>query len=86
MKSYTIEWYGSGEVREIFAANDTDAELAALEIVDVPGAVAADQWDADGRNECGEHCKRLLIWDNESVASWDDGSRAIAQLCTVGRA
>lgn len=84
MKSYTLS-YASGATHEINADNDKAAIRAALALIG-PGAVAADQWDADGFNGDDEECKRLLIWADEESSANDFGAKAVAQLETVGRA
>jgi hypothetical protein len=84
---YSLSYFnGSSEVIE--AADDDDAQEAALAMitVDHPFAVAADQWDDDGWLD-DEPQKRLLIWASQADASNDDdGEKAIAQLETAGRA
>jgi len=97
MKSYTLNYAGSGVCTEFFAPNDKEAlELAASMIVggghciDNDGnrsePVIADQWDADGYNDDDEPCKRILIWACEADAENDNGAKSIAQVETVGAA
>ena len=84
MKSYTLNWSGSGATSEIHAANDA-AAIAEAESIIGGDVVVADQWDADGTNDDDEPCKRILFWADEESADNDDGANAIAELSTVGR-
>jgi hypothetical protein len=81
MAAYTLE-YADGRITEIVADDDTSAELAALACLG-DDAVAAEQWDADGHDDDGCRCERLLLWASEEDAEGDDGARAVASLTAV---
>ena len=81
MGKYALE-YADGRVTEIVADDDPAAELAALARFGAD-AVAADQWDADGLNDDGLRCERLLIWACEDDARNDNGAKSVAQLTVV---
>jgi hypothetical protein len=83
-KCYVLNFVGSGATSEIWAGSDGEAIFQAKAILGE--SVTALQWDADGENDDGEQCKRLLIWSSEKDALNDDGSKAIASLSTVGLA
>lgn len=89
MQSYVISCQ-TGELSEGYFDSDEQAERWAMDwLTDVLGLddpVAADQWDADGRNDDGEPMKRLLFWASEEDAQDDSGANAIAQLSVVGNA
>lgn len=86
MKSYVLNYAGSGATSEIYANNDTDAIIEAPLLLG-EDTVEAAQWDADGCNDDGEPMKRILFWiDEQSAESDDNGTRSIAQLTVVGRA
>lgn len=82
MKSYVLNRVGGGQTSEIFAEDDIDAELQALALIG-GDAVAAEQWDADGRNDDDQQMERLLLWSCEGDSINDDGARAVAQLTVV---
>lgn len=94
MKSYTLNYVGSGECSEFFAENDREAaEIAAFRVSGCcfdknagrfTEPVVAEQWDAAGLNDDDEPCKRLLIWECEQDAVDNNGSKAIAQVETIG--
>lgn len=96
MTSFTLNYVGGGQCSEFWAANDREAaEVAACMVVsagccrgDLNGyetePVIADQWDSAGANDDGAPCKRLLIWASASDAANDDGSKAVAQIETIG--
>jgi len=87
-KSYTLEFNGTGVVAEGFFATDTLAQLWAESVLENrgydPNELVAGNWDADGQNDDGEQCYRMLFWANESDAENDPGANAICQLCKVG--
>jgi hypothetical protein len=88
MQSYTIEFNRTGEVTEGQFSNDTEAQLWVEAVLDARGYDADEllsgDWDADGTNDDGEQCYRMLFWANESDAENDPGVNAICQLCKVG--
>ncbi len=84
MKSYVLNWSGTGAISEIFADTDEDAIAQAIDLTRAP--IVADQWDADGWNDDGEPCKRILLWDTEELAENDAGAKATASLSTIGAA
>jgi len=88
MKSYTIEFASSGEVSEGQFSNDTEAQAWVESVLENQGHDASElvsgDWDADGENEDGEQCYRMLFWASESDAINDAGAKAICQLCKVG--
>ena len=86
MTTYTLNYVDSGRVTEFFASDDTEAaDIAVTRLAAGYGddITVADQWDADGQNDDGRPCERLLIWACKDDAASDDGSRAIAQLTVV---
>lgn len=85
MKSYTLNFAGTGATSEIFAKDDQDA-ISQATLVIGGDPVVCDQWDSDGINDDDQPCKRLLIWASEEDADNDDGANAVAELSTVGRA
>lgn len=97
MKSYTLNYAGSGVCKEFFAPNDKEAIELAIGFIISGGncidddgnrfePVAADQWDAAGYNDDDEPCKRILFWACEVDAENDNGAKSIAQVETVGAA
>lgn len=83
MKSYVLNWAGSGATSEIFADDDEAAiEAAKSRLGD--DVVVAENWDSDGWNAADEPCKRLLFWATEEDADNDAGQNALAELSTVG--
>ena len=84
MKSYVLNFTGTGATSEIYANTDADAISQAVTIIG-GDPVVCDQWDADGRNDDNEPCKRVLIWSSEEDADNDDGKNAVAELSTVGQ-
>lgn len=88
MISYTIEFNGSGEATEGQFRNDTVAQAWVESVLEARGYDADElvcgDWDADGSNDDGDQCWRMLFWANESDADNDAGSNAICQLCKVG--
>ncbi len=88
MQSYTIEFNGGGEVSEGFFADDTEAQAWVESVLEQQGydadELVSGDWDADGQNDDGEQCYRMLFWANESDAENDPGVNAICQLCKVG--
>lgn len=89
MQSYTLEFNGSGEVCEGRFDNDHAAQDWAESILENRGydssdLVWADNWDANGQNDDGELCERLLVWAGEEDAQDDPGVNSVAQLTKVG--
>lgn len=88
MTSYTIEFNGTGEVSEGQFRNDTEAQAWVESVLAARGYDAGDlstsDWDADGLNDDGEQCYRMLFWADEQTAQHDPGVDAICQLCRVG--
>ena len=87
-KSYTIEFNGTGEVSEGQFSNDTEAQSWVESVLesrghDVDQLVTGD-WDADGQNDNGEQCLRMLFWASEADASNDPCANAICKLCKTG--
>lgn len=90
MKSYTIEFNGSGESCEGHFSNDTEAKSWLKTVLEARGYDVSElfecpDWDADGTNDDGELCWRLLYWENETDAENDPGVNAICQLCKAGK-
>lgn len=86
MKSYTINFAGSGEVCEGFFESDLQAiHWAQLVFLNrgVTDVVRGD-WDADGQDDEGGQCYRLLFWATEEDAEHDCGAKAFAEVCKVG--
>ncbi len=88
MASYTIEFNGSGEVNEGFFADDTEAQLWVESVLEARGydaeQLVVGEWDANGQNDEGEQCWRMLCWASESESNNDSGANSICQLCKVG--
>lgn len=84
MQSYTIEFNGTGEVSDGQFRNDTEAQLWVELVLEGMGhdadEIVSGDWDADGENDEGNQCWRMLFWANEAA-----GSNAICQLCKVGK-
>lgn len=85
MKSYTINFADSGEVCEGFFNSDFEAIGWAESIFEDRGwtEVVRGDWDADGQNEDGEQCYRVLFWASEEYAENDCGANSFAELCKV---
>ena len=87
-KSYTLEFHGTGEVEEGCFGSDIRALLWAESVLENRGydanELTAGDWDADGTNDDGEQCYRMLFWAREADAENDPGANAICQLCKVG--
>ena len=86
MRSYTIEFNGSGEVSEGHFSNDTEAKLWVESVLegrgyDADALIEGYDWDQAGTNDDGEQCWRLLYWANE--ADSENDAKAICQLCKV---
>ena len=86
MTSYTIEFNGTGAVSEGQFEDDAAAQAWVESVLeargyDVDELVNGDDWDANGENDEGEQCWRMLYWANESDAENDAGANAICQLC-----
>ena len=88
MTSYTIEFNGTGEVSEGQFRNDTEAQAWVESVLESRGYDADDlstsDWDADGLNDDGQQCYRMLFWSDEKSAQNDSGVKSICQLCKVG--
>lgn len=88
MKSYTIEFSGTGEVSEGRFSNDTEAQAWVESVLEQRGydvdELFSGDWDADGQTDDGEPCLRMLFWASESDAENDAGQSTICQLCKVG--
>ena len=89
MISYTIEFNGTGEVSEGQFRSDTEAQAWVESVLEARGhdvvALVSGDWDADGENDNGEKCFRMLFWASESDADNDSGENSICQLCKVGK-
>lgn len=85
MKSYVWSEAGSGATTEFFAESDK-AAIKQILSEQPEGTVVAYDWDADGQNDDGDPCKRILFWASEEDAKNDPGANAIGQLETVGQA
>lgn len=89
MSSYTIEFNGTGEVSEGQFRNDTEAQAWVESVLEFRGYdvddVVSGDWDADGQNDDGEQCFRMLYWASENDAENDAGEKSICQLCKVGK-
>lgn len=87
MRSYTIEFNGTGEVCEGYHDSDNAAELWLESVLTQrgydPAKLFAADWDANGENDNGQKCERMLFWENETVSQNDSGANAICQLCVV---
>lgn len=88
MKSYTINFNGTGEVSEGMFRSDIDAEQWAEAVLeargfDVDELVTCD-WEAYGAKDDGEQCYRMLYWASEADAHNDSGATVICELCRVG--
>lgn len=87
MKSYTIEFNGSGEVAEGRFKDDVAAQDWVESVLEHRGYDADDlvsgDWDANGKNDDGTACERQLYWANDDAAKDDAGANAICQLCVV---
>lgn len=85
MKSYTIEFNGTGEVAEGQFRNETEAQSWVESVLeqrgyDVDELVSGD-WDVAGTNDDDQKCYRMLYWASEADADNDAGEKAICQLC-----
>lgn len=89
MTSYTIEMNGSGLTSEGNFRNDTEAQAWVESVLEASGYEVDDlvfgDWDADGKNDDGKPCYRMLVWANEADAENDAGESSICQLCKVGK-
>ncbi len=87
MRSYTIEFNGTGEVSEGRFADDTAAESWVISVLERRGydadAIVSGDWDADGMGGSGGNAHRMLFWSNEHDAENDAGANAICQLCVI---
>lgn len=79
MKSYILEFNGSGEVSEGCFPSDMDAESWAESVLEQRGYCANDlvssYWDAYGPSEV-----RMLFWADEETAQNDPGVKSICSL------
>lgn len=89
MKSYTINFNGTGEVSEGFFANDTEAEAWVVSVLEKMGydadEIVSGDWDANGMEDDGTRFVRMLFWANEATAENDPGVDAVCELCTIER-
>lgn len=90
MAKYFFELASSGEVSEWICDSDVDAVSQAVSRLERQGydageIVEADDWTADGLNDDGEQCYRLLLWACEEDAANDNGAKSIAQVSRVGK-
>ncbi len=87
MKSYTFE-FQDGELCEGYFETDADAQAWVESILEHQGYDINDlvegDWNADGKNDDGEQCYRMLYWATEEDAEDDPGVNSIGQLCKVG--
>ena len=87
MKNYTIEFTETGAVSEGSFSCDTDAERWVETVLENAGhdaeEIVSGDWDADGQNEDGQSCERMLFWASDSDAQNDAGQRSICQLCVT---
>jgi hypothetical protein len=81
MSAFAFEFAG-GEVRELAC----DSVERAVEMVDqmYGPLVWAGQEDADGTNDDGDKCYRLLAWETEADAEGDSGVKSFGQLTWIG--
>lgn len=89
MPKYYFELADSGTVSEWICENDTEATLMATDQLIAEGydaevIVEADDWSADGVNDDGEQCYRLLFWGCLDESNNDSGANSIAQISRVG--
>jgi len=85
MKSYTLNYTGSGEVVELHARDDMHAIALAAERLGGEPVVAA-AWTADEPNDAGERCRRIAFWPDVRAAAQLDPERVVAWLSTIGDA
>ena len=87
MATYTIEVNGTGDVIEGQFRSETDAQSWVESVLEDLGYDANEivngDWDANGQNDGGDQCYRMLFWANESESENDSGVNAICQLCKV---
>lgn len=82
--NYEFELAGTGNTQPLAAGSLESAQAAVA--ARYWGIVWADQPDADGLNDGGEQCWRLLAWASEEDAEDDCGERAFGQLTWIGGA
>ncbi len=86
-KTYTIEFNGTGEVSEGVFANDTEATGWVESVLEARGYntddVVSGDWDADGHNDEGQECERMLFWADEASSENDSGANAVCKLCVI---
>lgn len=87
MTGYTFE-FQHGETCEGHFVDDYDAQAWVETIlehrnIDINNLHWGD-WDADGHNDDGKRCWRMLVWSSEKDAENDAGAKSIGQLCKVG--
>lgn len=97
MKSYVLEFAGSGEIIENYfpedASNVFNSDLEALSWAIRllsnrgfnPDLIVHGDWDADGQNDDGEPMFRQLLWTSESESQNDSGQKSIAQITKIGK-
>ena len=84
---YVIEFNGTCEVSEGCFANDTEAIGWVDSVLEAHGydssEIVSGDWDADGENEDGQTCERMLFWADEATSENDPGTNAVCKLCVV---
>jgi hypothetical protein len=87
MQSYVIE-FEDGGISEGHFENDTQAVAWVESVLEHhgydPDELVSGDWDADGKNDDGEQCYRMLFWASEEDSENDSGENSICQLCKVG--
>jgi hypothetical protein len=85
MKSYAIEFNGSGEVCDGDFANEREAKSWAAGVLERRGhqynTLVFGQWEQAGFDGDSQRW-RMLIWDGQNAEN-DNGQNAICQLCKV---
>lgn len=84
---YTIEFNGSGEVLEDSFGDDTEAQAWVESVLENlgydSGKLVCGDWDADGQDDDGNQCERMLFWASEDDSENDPGVKSICQLCVI---
>lgn len=87
MNCYTVEFNGTGEVSEGHFSTDEQAQAWVESVLTNRGHDADEivfgDWDADGQNDDGRKCERMLVWASEADANDDPGANSICQICVV---
>lgn len=87
MKEYTLK-LNSGRWETKALNNDDEAREWSTNVLLQQGftdTLEFGGWDSDGYDSNGLPCYRMLIWEDEKSSEQDDGAKAIAQICKVGR-